>query len=223
LSNGPITYELDHVQYLLVAAGDSLYAFSIHARPPELGFASLFNGQDLTGWKLNENREAFSVHDGAIVAHGPRSHLFYDGDFLGHSFSDFELKVDVMTRPGANGGIYFDTEYQAAGWPGKGFEAQVNNTYPGDPRLTGSLYEVADNGAEVARDNEWFTEDITVRGNSVTVKVNERLVAQWTQPADWKGTKDFPNRRIGSGTIALQSHDGNSTVYYRNIRIKPLK
>jgi hypothetical protein len=25
------------------------------------------------------------------------------------------------------------------------------------------------------------------------------------------------------GTIALQAHDANSTVYYKNIRIKPLK
>jgi hypothetical protein len=163
------------------------------------------------------------VQDGSIVAHGPRSHLFYDGDFAGHLFTDFELKVDVMTLAGANGGIYFDTEYQESGWPGKGFEAQVNNTYPGDPRLTGSLYEVADNGAEVAKDREWFTEDILVRGNSVTIKVNDKVVAQWTQPADWAGTKDFPGRRIGAGTIALQSHDAKSTVYYRNIRIQPLK
>ena len=46
------------------------------------------------------------------------------------------------------------SEYQETGWPAKGFEVQVNNTYPGDPRLTGSLYEVADNTAEVAKDNE---------------------------------------------------------------------
>jgi hypothetical protein len=26
----------------------------------------------------------------------------------------------------------------------------------------------------------------------------------------------------GGGTIALQAHDPNSTVYYKNIRIKPL-
>ena len=32
-----------------------------------------------------------------------------------------------------------------------------------------------------------------------------------------------PGRAIsGPGTIALQAHDPNSTVYYKNIRIKPL-
>lgn len=188
----------------------------------EEGWTSLFDGKDLRGWKSNENVETFSIKDGAIVAHGQRSHCFYMGDFRNHKFKDFELKVDVMTLPGSNGGIYIDTEYQEKGWPGKGFEVQVNNTYNSDKRKTGSLYEVKDNGAEVAKDNEWFTEHIIAKGNTITILVNNKLVSQWTQPPDWAGTKDFPGRRIGTGTIALQGHDPGSTVYYRNIRIKPL-
>lgn len=189
----------------------------------EKGFTSLFNGKDLTGWKVNENVDTFSVHDGAIVAHGPRSHCFYVGDFHNHSFKDFELKVDVMTKPNSNGGVYIQTEYQPKGFPKKGFEIQVNNTYNTDPRKTGSIYEVKDNSEKVAEDNKWFTEDIVVKGDTITVKVDGKLVAQWTQPADWAGTKDFPDRRIAAGTIALQGHDPGSTVYYKNIRIKILK
>ncbi len=56
----------------------------------------------------------------------------------------------------------------------------------------------------------------------MTIKVNDQIVAQWLQPVNWVGTKDFPARRIDAGTIALQSHDSNSTVYYKNIRIRPL-
>jgi len=37
------------------------------------------------------------------------------------------------------------------------------------------------------------------------------------------GTIDFPGRRIAPGTIALQGHDARSTIYYKNILIKPLK
>jgi hypothetical protein len=187
------------------------------------GWTSLFNGKDLAGWKPNENVATFSVKDGAIVAHGPRSHCFYVGDFHNHTFKDFELMVDVMTLPGANGGVYIQTEYQDHGWPGKGFEVQVNNTYKGDPRRTASLYEVKDNGAEVAKDYQWFTEDIVAKGGTITIKVDGKLVAEWTQPANWTGTKDFPGRRIGAGTIALQGHDAGSTVYYKNIRIKLLE
>src|SRR6266851_3585873 len=186
----------------------------------EKGWISLFSGKDLTGWKVNENTGTFSVKDGAIVANGPRSHCFYVGDFHDHNFKNFELKVDVMTLPGSNGGVYIQTEYQDQGWPAKGFEVQVNNTYKGDPRRTGSLYEVKDNGAEVAKDNQWFTEDIVAKGDTITIKVDGKLVAQWTQPANWPGTQDFPGRRIGAGTIALQGHDAGSTVYYKNIRIK---
>ena len=188
----------------------------------EDGFTSLFNGNDLTGWKAAEHPDTFSVKDGAIVAHGARSHCFYVGDFRRHTFKDFELKVDVMTLPKANGGVYILTEYQETGWPGKGFEVQVNNSYPTDPKLTGSLYEVSDNLAPVAKDNEWFTEDILVKGDTITIKVNDRVVEQWTQPAAWNGSKTFPGRRISPGTIALQAHDPGSTVYYKNIRIKPL-
>jgi hypothetical protein len=188
----------------------------------EKGWTSLFNGKDFTGWKVNENTETFSIKDGAIVAHGERSHCFYVGNFQNHTFKDYELKVDVMTLPGSNGGIYIDTEFQENGWPGKGFEVQVNNTYAKDPRKTGSLYSVKDNGSEVAKDNQWFTEHIIVKGDTVTILVDDKQVAQWTQPADWAGTKDFPGRRISPGTIALQGHDKGSTVYYKNIRIKPL-
>ena len=186
------------------------------------GYTSLFNGKDLTGWKANENVETFSVKDGAIVSHGPRSHCFYVGEFHNHNFKDFELKVDIMTLPGANGGVYIQTAFQDRGWPGKGFEVQVNNTYVGDPRRTASLYEVQDNAGEVAKDNQWFTEDILAKGDTIVVKVDGKQIVNWTQPADWKGTRDFPDRRIGAGTIALQGHDRGSTVYYKNIRIKPL-
>jgi hypothetical protein len=188
----------------------------------EPGWTSLFNGKDLTGWKVNENAGTFSVKDGAIVSHGPRSHCFYIGNFHHHTFRNFELKVDVMTLPGSNGGIYIDTAFQGEGFPLKGFEVQVNNTYPHDPRKTGSLYQVKDNGEEVAKDNQWFTLDILAQGETITIKVDDKVIVEWTQPPDWQGTKQFPNRRIAPDTIALQGHDAGSTVYYKNIRIKPL-
>ena len=194
----------------------------------EPGWTSLFNGRDLTGWKVNENTATFSIKDGAIVSHGPRSHCFYIGDFSGHRFQDFELKVDVMTLKGANGGIYIETEYQDQGWPGKGFEVQVNNTFATDPRKTGSLYEVQDVDEAAInklgiKDNQWFTEHIVARGNNIKVFLDDHQVVDWTQPAGWNGTSDFAGRRVGPGTIALQGHDPGSTVYYKNIRIKLLK
>lgn len=208
----------------LLRVAPLLFAFLFQAAPPtEPGWTSLFNGKDLTDWKV-VNPASWSVKDGAIVANGTAGHVFYDGPFRNHMFRNFELKVDVMARANSNGGVYVLTEYQDTGFPKKGFEIQVNNTYTKDPVKSGSLYHVQDVTEAPARDDEWFTEHIIVKGNNITVKVNDKQLVDWTQPASWDGGREGTGRAIpaAGGTIALQAHDPNSTVYYKNIRIKPL-
>ncbi len=183
----------------------------------EEGWISLFDGKTLNGWTVGDNADTFKVDNGAIVANGRTSHFFYDGPVENALFTEFELKVDVMTKPGSNGGIYFHTEYQKGGWPGKGFEVQVNNSYAPDPRKTGSLYGVKDYMDSAAKDNVWFTEHVIVRDNRVTVKVDGKEVVQWTS-----GTGRRRGKVLSKGTFALQGHDPGSTVYYKNIRVKPL-
>src|SRR5690625_580071 len=93
------------------------------------GWISLFNGKNLDGWKVGENASTFSVEDGAIKIDGPRAHLYYAGEVENHDFKNFEFKAKVMTRKGANSGIYFHTRYKEGGWPLHGFEVQVNNSH----------------------------------------------------------------------------------------------
>jgi hypothetical protein len=203
---------------LLLAAAPAAFA--------QNGWISLFNGKDFTGWKIGGDQSTFKIKDGAMVAQGPVAHAFYDGPVQNHDFKNFELMVDVMTEPNSNGGIYFHTEYQDRGFPRKGFEVQVNNTFAKDPIKSGSLYHVKDIGADdikgLVKDNEYFTEHIIVKGNDVTIRLNGKEVVKWTQPADWNGGREGAGRAIGHGTFALQGHDPNSTVYYKNIRVKPL-
>jgi hypothetical protein len=187
----------------------------------EDGWISLFDGATLNGWKAGENEGSFSVRDGAIVAERARSHLFYVGPVENAIFTDFELKVDVMTKPGSNGGIYFHTEFQEKGWPLKGFEAQVNNTHKNKNR-TGSLFQMQDVAAAPAADNVWFTEHIIVEGKRIIVKIDGKTVVDWTEPDTPAAPKAYPGRVVSSGTFALQAHDPGSTVYYKNIRVKPL-
>jgi len=192
---------------------------------PQDGWISLFNGNDLTGWKIGGNQASFQIVDHALVANGPVAHAFYDGPVRNHDFKNFELTVDVKTAAHSNGGVYFHTEFQDGGFPRKGFEVQVNNTHS-DPVKTGSLYHVKDLFANdiggIVQDNEWFTEHIIVQDNTVSIRLNEKEVVKWTQPPDWNGGREGPGRVIGHGTIALQGHDPNSTVQYKNIRIRPL-
>lgn len=185
----------------------------------EDGWVSLFDGKSMDNWKASENKASWKFEDGKLVCFGPRSHLFYAGDVNGGTFKDFELKLDVYIHPGSNSGVYFHTQYQEKGWPGKGYECQVNNTHK-DRKKTGGLYGVKDvmDNAPV-RDNEWFTYHIIVKGKHIVLKVNGETTADYTEPADL----DSPGRRLSSGTFALQSHDPKSKVEYKNIKVKVLK
>jgi len=187
----------------------------------EEGWESLFDGKTLNGWKASENKNTFSVRDGMIVAAGPRSHLFYVGPIQNANFKNFELKAEVMTKPGSNSGIYFHTEYQETGWPSKGYEAQVNNTHT-DWRKTGSLYAVKDVNESPTKDNEWFTEHIIVRDKRIIIKVNGKTMVDWTEPEDF-ALEGQPGRKLSSGTFALQGHDPKSVVYFKNIMVKSVK
>ncbi len=182
-------------------------------------WVSLFDGHSLNGWKVGENAATFSVKDGQIVVHGPTAHLFYEGDYKNHDFKNFELKVDVMTWPGANSGIYFHTQYQEGGWPEKGFEVQVNNSHT-DWKRTGSLYDVVNIKELYVKDMEWFTEYIKVDGKHVVVKINQKTVVDYMEPDDYKPAPGQKGHFLSIGTFALQGHDPNSEVHFKNILVK---
>lgn len=184
-------------------------------------WVSLFDGETLEGWKASENPETFSVRDGMIVVDGPRAHLFYQGPVENHNFKNFEFKAEVMTEPGSNSGMYFHTAYQEEGWPAKGYEVQVNNSHT-DWRRTGSLYAIEDIRDTLANDNEWFTQHIIVKDKQVTIKVNGETVVEYTEPDDAERNEGQVGRLLSSGTIALQGHDPESVVYYKNVEVRPL-
>jgi hypothetical protein len=186
----------------------------------EDGFVPLMDGKSFNGWKMaNEHTNTWKIEDGAFVTRGERCHLFYVGDEK--PFKNFELRAEVMTEPHSNGGIYFHTKYQETGWPAQGFECQVNVSHA-DWKKTGSIYDVANLGNTPAKDNEWWTQTITVKGSTVTVKINDVIVLEYTEPPGAQAGKSF-GRKLGDGTFALQSHDPKSVVHYKNIRVKRLE
>ena len=182
---------------------------------------SLFDGKSLSGWKVGEHAGTFKVEDGAIVANGDVAHLFYDGPAMNHDFKNFEFKASVMTFPGSNSGIYFHTDFQEKGWPKKGYEVQVNNSQS-DWRRTGSLYAVEDVKEVYIKDNEWYTESVTVQGKHVIIKINDKTVVDYTEPEGVQRSADLAGRLISHGTFALQGHDPNSKVLFKDIMVKPL-
>ena len=217
--------------------------------PPEEGFVSLFNGKTLDGWKVGENANVFQVRDGMIVMdypatdHGP-AHLFYVGSVNGHNFKNFDLRVEVMTFPGANSGIYFHTKYQEADWPKRGLECQVDNSHS-DWRRTGSLYGIRNiswgpetppaNNKEMVTvlpkppvtDNVWYTQEVVCQNGLLTVKLNSQTMVEYRLPnPDVEHKLPTGMTWLPRGTFALQGHPPmpgyGSKACFKNIRVKIL-
>lgn len=193
------------------------------------GWITLFDGKTLEGWRASENPNSWKIEDGALVTAGPRSHLFYVGKVQNAQFKNFEFSADVMTTPNSNSGIYIHTAYQESGWPSKGYELQVINSNPPaapgqyvERKMTGSVYAIRNVWKSPAKDNEWFNYRIVVQGKTIQTFINGELTAEYTESATPYRPKSMAERLLHSGTFALQCHDPNSRVYFKNLKVKPL-
>jgi hypothetical protein len=218
-----------HRSLLAIAALATIALAPAARAEDESGFTSLFDGKTLAGWKAAaEGPSSFHVEGGAIACDGPRSLLFYVGrGGEAPSFENFELSVDVMSRAGANSGVFFHTGYQEKDWPARGFEVQVDNSQKrhGDyleMKMTGSLYGIRNVYKALVRDDEWFTMDVRVERPRVQVRLNGVLVVDWVEPRDPLPEGAPKVNRLGRGTFALQCRDPESKVFFRNLKVKSL-
>lgn len=195
------------------------------------GWKLLFDGKSLDGWKASEDKGAFTVEDGCIVTFSnpakakeqkwKKSHLFYAGSVANANFKNFELSLDIKTAPKANSGVYIHTEYQETNWPDKGYEVQVNNTHR-DVKKGAGLYAVKDNLEAPAKDGEWYTMVIKVQGKRIQTFVNGKQIVDFMEPTPPEPPAKMPGRKLSSGTIAIQGHDPDSIVMYRNVKVRVL-
>jgi len=198
------------------------------------GWVSIFDGKTLEGWKSNEKYEGFKIENGAIVGFGERNHLYYMEEL-----QNFELKLDIKINKGCNSGVYVKSQWQDAAWPTTGFEIQVNSQSQSDPQKTGGLYNIIKIYTAPHADDEWFTMHLTCRGNTLDVRVNDKILYTYVEPGrgpgagrqgqggQGQGGQAPPiteqNKRISQrGHIALQQHDPAGTPQFKNIFIKKL-
>ncbi len=175
----------------------------------EDGWIAMFNGKDLTGWKSTPDGN-FKVEEGLLVVRGSKAHLFSEKEF-----KNFEAKVEIMTKPGSNSGFYVHTKYMED-WPTQGYEVQVNCSHT-DRVRNASIYNVVKNYDPIAKDDEWYTLEVTVKGKNIVTKINGKVVVDYTEPEGVTGT-----RKLGKGSFAIQAHDPKSEVRYRNFMVKEL-
>ena len=129
--------------FLCVALCVTSLPLALTAESSSHTWITMFNGQDLSGWKANpENPDSFHVEDGVLVVDGPRCHLFWIGDpenSEDEQLTNFHWHAKVKTMPKANGGLYFHTQYEESGWPSAGYECQVNQTHKDQKKLVDSM------------------------------------------------------------------------------------
>jgi hypothetical protein len=71
-----------------------------------------------------------------------------------------------------------------------------------------------------AKDNEWFEMRIRVKDKHIQVFINEEPVMDFTEPTPPTPPEGNERRILSSGTFALQAHDKDSKVYYKDIQVK---
>lgn len=175
------------------------------------GWISLFNGKDLTGWKM-AGPGHFTVEEGALRTHGGMGLLWYSQ----RTFRDFVLQVEwKVTRQNDNSGIF--VRFPDPGndpWIAvrQGHEVQIQDDR--DPtHRTGAIYNFAPSTKVASKPaGQWNLYEIRVVGKTYTVILNGETVCQW---------EDTEGRPL-EGYIGLQNHDENSVVYFRTIRVKEL-
>jgi hypothetical protein len=175
---------------------------------------SLFNGEDLTGWKVH-GTEKWYVEDGVLVCEsGPDEEYGYLA--TNESFKNFELDLDFKQEADGNSGVFIRSSLDGtkiSGW-------QVEVAPPGND--TGGIYEsygrgwlekIPEEKEDILKPGEWNHLKIRAVGDSVTTWLNgEQMVA-------------MSDEKIGDaeGSIALQIHSGGGIkVRWKNINIKEL-
>lgn len=183
-----------------------LAALGTGASADEGKWVSLFDGKDLKGWTTAEGGTGnWKVVDGAITCTGPASHLFTErGDY-----KNFRYKAEISINDGGNSGMYFRTQ-KKPGFP-PGYEAQVNSTH-GDPVRTGSLYNRHVIKERLVEPDTWFTQEVEVVGNKITVFLDGKKLYEYTDEKN-----EFPE-----GHFAFQHHDPTCKVKIRKVEVQEL-
>jgi hypothetical protein len=186
--------------------------FTDLTKRPIDGFVPLFNGKDMTGWKTHPDRPGdWRIEGGLLVGRGHKKNCLYSerGDY-----EDFHFRIEAKINEKGNSGQQFRKAFSPELFGG-GYEAQIDSG--NHPAKTGSLF--VEGGSPAVRINDvlapantWFIQEVTARGNHITISVNGSKVVDFVDK-DWKWRK---------GHLALQLWEPETVVHFRKIEIKEL-
>lgn len=185
---------------------------------PEPGFAHIWDGRTLDGWRQAGPGTFALVNDGAegcrLETHGGLGLLWYELA----QYDDFVLRLQFRTEDDTdNSGVFvrFPNPGADPNLPiAQGHEIQIREGVAGDgeDQKTGSIYSHKREEARNARPaGEWNDYEITYEDNAYTITLNGVVVNTWAPP---------PELRRTPGHIGLQNHGDGDRVSFRNLRIQ---
>jgi hypothetical protein len=203
-------------------------------------FISLFNGEDLTGWRggdtfdhrkllamTNEQRIAqiekwnknfaphWSVDKGELVNDGQGTYATSEKDY-----GDFELLVEYKTVPKADSGIYLRGVPQVQIWDHTNEKDFPNGSDKGSGALWNNSAGAPGKFPPLIADKpfgEWNKFRILMVGARVSVWLNDHLVV------DHANMENYYDRKVSippRGPIQLQTHGGE--IRWRNIKLREI-
>ncbi len=178
-------------------------------------WTSLFNGKDLTGWRLHGG-EKWVVEDGAILSESTTKKYAYLA--TEKTYRDFVLKLRFKAEAPGNSGVFFRSTLDGTDIRGIQFEVD-----PSPRNLTGGLYESGgrmwlikptEEGQRAYKPGEWNEIELHAHGKRIRTVVNGVTVADYTDPEP----------RFHEGVIALQIHEGDDVkIRWKDIQIREFK
>jgi hypothetical protein len=198
-------------------------------RDPPAGFEKLFNGQDLSGWKVNEGGkiDRWGAGDGLLFTRGS------GGGWLmtEKEYGDFELRLEFKVPRAGNSGVALRSALRGAPHLDAGMEIQIlddpwyldEKNYKGlkPTQRTGSIYGIVPPSKDALKPaGEWNAYRIVALGRRITVELNGTTVVDANLDDHKDRAKEHPGMLRDRGHIGLQSHDGR--VEFRGIFVKPL-
>jgi hypothetical protein len=190
------------------------------------GYTNLFNGKDLSGWKILAGKAEYKVENGGITG---TAVLNSGNTFLvtEKEYGDFILELDTKTESTiTNSGVQLRSHYNPAGHEGKGLvygrQCEID---PSERKWTGGIYdegrrdwlypmELNSKAQSAWKNGEFNHIKVECIGNTTKTWINGIATAYVVDTIDTKGF------------IGLQVHAINDAgqagkkVYFKNILIK---
>lgn len=184
--------------------------YLVRTSAPEWGETiELFNGENLEGWKLSEEKENWEVKDGILTNTEAGANLISED-----TFDDFKLEVEFRYPEGSNSGIYLRGRYEVQ------IEDSPLDQHPGSLYFGGVYGFLSPNAMATLGPNEWQTMEITLTGRLVTIVANgKEIISQQEIPGITGGALD--SKEGEPGPIYLQGDHG--PVEFKTIKLTPAK